>query len=118
MDKADDLPDGLPKRNAHGLDIMQWLSPETRQDFKGQHLHICDLTGRESVTLDDGTLSYNYTVVTKAGDVMLEVQRVPHFAIILVNRPYSSDVHTLNPFRRWIDIDDQRFPQAWRNLRK
>ena len=118
MDKADDLPDGQPKRNANGLDIVRWLSPIARQDFTGQHLSICDLTGREPVTLEDGTPSYNYTVVTRSGEIMLEAHQVPHSAIILMDRPYSSDMHTLHPFRRWIDIDDQRFPQAWRNLRE
>lgn len=119
MDKADDLPDGEPKRNnANGLVIVRWLSPTTRDEFTGQHFNVCDLMSREAVMLADGTLSYNYTIVMQSGDTLLEARQVPHSAITLVDRPYSSDMHVVNPFRQWIEIDDYRFPQAWRNLRE
>jgi hypothetical protein len=64
-------------------------------------------------------VSYNYTVLarTKDSEKLLEVRKVPHAAITLVDRPYTSDIHMTGVFRRWISVEDQRFPQAWRNVR-
>ena len=119
VETADDMPDGEPKLNVDELEILRWLGPTTREAFSGQHLAICDLKSREEVPgAVDGTVSYNYTAITRMNAEMVEVRYLPHSAITLVDRPYTSDMHTTNPFRHWIEMEDNRFPQAWRNLRE
>ena len=88
----------------------------------GQNLNICDLIDRyEYVDVNDGVTKFNYTVHThkylENPPTIIEVRHVPHHAITLIDRPYTGDLHTPGAFRRWINIDDQRFPQSWRNAR-
>ena len=60
-----------------------------------------------------------YTVAarTKDREGFVDVYDVPHAAIRLINRPYHSDMHETGVFRHYIEIPDDMFPQAWRNLR-
>jgi SET domain len=124
LETVDDLPDGQPKENAAGQKLVQWLAPATYSDYAGVNMAICDVVDRQDYTstTTNGTVvvSYNYTVLarTKDSDKLLEVRKVPHAAITLVDRPYTSDIHMTGVFRRWISVEDQRFPQAWRNVRE
>jgi hypothetical protein len=101
--------------------ISQFLGPATPSEVAGHSLNICDLMDRiEYVEPFDGISKYNYTVHTrksKDSSTIIEVRMVPHYAITFVDRPYTSDIHTPGAFRRWIGIEDQRFPQSWRNAR-
>lgn len=121
IQNVDDLPDGQPRKNSAGLQITRWLSPTTFQEYLGKNLVVCDLNDRKEVSDGAGALSYNYTVMTRLKDStvdkLIEVRDVPQSAITLVDRPYTSEIHTPSAFRRWISMEDQRFPQAWRNLR-
>lgn len=117
IETADDLPDGQTRTNEAGQRVLKWLAPTTYEGVSGRHIGVCDLMSRQETP--EG--SYNYTVVTRLELVddqnMVEVRYVPHTAVLLVDRPYNSDLHTPDAFRRWIQLEDRRFPQAWRNLR-
>lgn len=119
IENIDDLPDGHVRFNDMGHQVARFLSPLKWEDFMGQNLNICDLVDRQEYVDDsDGLTKYNYTVHThKNKDTVVEVRYVPHYAITLIDRPYTSDIHIPNAFRRWINIDDQKFPQSWRNAR-
>jgi hypothetical protein len=123
IESVDDFPDGHIRRNEFNQQVVQWLGPQTRSDYMGQHLTICDLIDRIEYVDEHGVTKFNYTVHTRkevdptSKTTILEVHNVPHSAITFVDRPYTSDIHSPNAFRRWINIDDQRFPQAWRNAR-
>jgi hypothetical protein len=119
-----DVPDGSPRRNAKGYDIMVWNGPEKFHELTGQTASVCDIVDRQTIydTTDPTKIvSYNYTVITKlkneGTDNSVQVMNVPHFAITLIDRPYTSDIHNPDSFRHWIAIRDSIFPQAWRDLR-
>jgi SET domain len=123
IQSVDDLPDGQPRKNSAGQQLVQWVAPKTFEEYSGLNLAVCDLMSRQEVFDDDaGVTSYNYSVITRLKDMstdkLMEVRNVPHSAITLVDRPYTSDIHAPGAFRHWISMDDQRFPQAWRNLRE
>jgi SET domain len=121
LESVDDLPDGQPRRNSIGQQVVQFKGPKTRSDYMGQHLTICDLMNRTEVADSaTGQVTYLYTALSRkdvASSSIIEVRNLPHDAITLIDRPYTSDIHTPGAFRRWINIGDQRFPQAWRNAR-
>ena len=120
IESVDDLPDGSIKYNAMNQQVVKFVGPATWENFMGQNLNICDLIDRYEY-VDGGMTKYNYTVHThKNMDVpptIIEVRHVPHSAITLIDRPYTSDIHIPRAFRRWMNIEDQRFPQSWRNAR-
>jgi hypothetical protein len=122
IESIDDLPDGSIKYNAMNQQVAQFSAPRTRDELMGQNLNVCDLIDRyEYVDTIDGTTKYNYTVHThkfmESPPVIIEVRHVPHYAVTLIDSPYTSDIHIPGAFRRWINIEDQRFPQSWRNAR-
>jgi SET domain len=121
VEGVDDLPDGLPRQNARGQQIMRFLAPRSPKGVSGQYLSICDLHNRtEVVDPVTGQKSYNYTVVSRKeanSEYLVEIREVPHWAVTLLDMAYTGDIHTPGAFRRWINIGDQRFPQAWRNAR-
>lgn len=124
FDGPAEVADGEPRLNDQGQDIYVWKGPDSKQDLVGQGLTICDILDRRAIFADDDDsriVDHEYTVLTRLKEGkrsnLAEVQKVPHFAIALIDRPYTSDIHTPGAFRHWIGIDDAMFPQAWRNLR-
>jgi SET domain len=116
VESTGDIPDGLPRRNAKGQRIVQWEGPKTSDSFHGRHLAVCDLLNRTK--LEDGTYQYHAMMRLKDRKLIVgEVANIPHHAITLMDRPYTSDIHLDGAFRRWIALPDQMFPQEWRNLR-
>lgn len=111
------VPDGTPDSTEDGIDIWLWNGPKHFVDFSGTLLTLCDLLDRQ----DDGAGSYNYTVQTKMqsqGEIQVaQVNNVPHVAVTLVDKPYTSDKHMIDAFRHYIGIPDEIFPQTWRDLR-
>lgn len=122
IESVDDLPDGSAKYNSMNQQVARFIAPRKWEDFMGQNLNICDIKDRyEYVDVNDGITKFNYTVHThknlESPPEIIEVRHVPHYAITLIDRPYTGDIHTPGAFRRWITLDDQRFPQSWRNAR-
>lgn len=121
IETVDDLIDGQPRKNADGYWLRHFVAPTTFESIMGQNLAVCDLIDRAEVVAADGVVSFVYSVLTRlkdnSNDSLMEVRDVPHSVITLVDRPYTSDIHTPGAFRRWINMEDQGFPQAWRNVR-
>ena len=115
--ESEEVPDGEPTRSSEGQSILQWAGPATLEEYKGNNMDVCDLISRQ----EDPEHFYTYTVATRSKEEEKEViivKGVPHAAIWLVDRPYSSDIHAKGVFRQWIAIEDELFPQAWRDLRQ
>jgi hypothetical protein len=112
---TDEVEDSTPKKTEQGYTILRWIGPATYEAYQGRDLDYCEVVSR---TGDDGDLSsLQYTVLTSLEDnkdETVQVIGVPHSAIVLVNRPYESDIHTKGAFRRWISIRDELIPQVWR----
>lgn len=120
LGETKEMPDGEPHRNHFGQPIVLWTEPKTVREIQGRQMSICDVVGRQEVTLEDGSKSYEYNIITKSTDFpegFVEFRKVPHHAITLTEKPYTGDIHTDGAFRRYINLDDQKFPQEWRNLR-
>jgi hypothetical protein len=107
--------DGRPKNNAMGQAILPWTGPATPEAMKGGDLVVCDLIS--SAADEFGSYAYTVKARLKVNNEIAQIEGVPHSAITLVDRPYTSAIHTPGAFRHWIEIDDQRFPQQWRDLR-
>lgn len=104
--------DGTPHFNDEGDEIYQWTGDVN--DLKGVDAAFCDLV--DKVETPEG--SWNYTIRTRLNDdQMVDVIKVPHAAITLVDMPYQSDIHHPEAFRFQIGIPDDIWPQHWRDLR-
>lgn len=65
---------------------------------------------------DDAEHRFTYTVRWIKGDKTYHVSGVPHYAIVFVDKPESSDQFVEEPFRHYIGIPDDIFPKGpWRN---
>lgn len=114
--ETEEIPDGRPKTNDKGQTILQWKGPNTFEEMEGVDRVVCDLISRDV----DATGGYVYTIKARlqGTNEIAQVEGVPHFAIALTDRPYTSDIHMPGAFRHYIEIDDHRFPQQWRDLRE
>lgn len=119
--QTDEVEDGNPRITEQGYKIFRWTGPTSHDDYLGYQLTICDLMARSGDDSDVSTLQY--TVHTRLAAAagsnhdpndIVQVTNVPHAAIVVVNRAYQSDVHTIGAYRRWISIRDEILPQAWR----
>ncbi len=128
-----------------GKPVRVWVDSKDSTTMDGENLSPCTIVERIDLSLtDDGkkkktkknhknkggsagattaTLAnglYNYTVrwgdKDTADDAIIMVKQVPHDAIIFIDKPGTSDQHTIKPFRHYISIPDDVFPQGpWRN---
>lgn len=107
--------DGLPQHDGV-IEITQWDPPDDGRLFVGTRLFVADIMERQKT---GNAFFYNYTVLARAEGKQgfQKVVNVPHEVCVFVNKPYTSDIHTDGAFRHPIGIRDDRFPQAWRNLR-
>jgi len=84
-----------------------------------KNLHRCTVLERHPPLLNGDGGVYSYTVFflpeNEEGDII--VKGVPREAIIFVDQPYESDLHTPKTFRHPIGIPDSIFPDAWRDLK-
>jgi hypothetical protein len=107
--------DGEAHENEDGLSIFPWIGPKSFEDYVGQVLTVCDLRGREE-SVEHGFV-YMVRARLPGQDEVVEVKGVPHVAVTLVDQPYQADHHRPGAFRHPIAVEDQRWPQAWRDLR-
>ena len=109
----DEMDDGVPRHAFDGTDMVKWIGPQSVEELSGQTLQYCDLMER----FEDPTHRYVYNVRTLHEGRKVQLDGVPHYAITVVNMPYTSDMFVEGAFRHYIGIEDQRWPQAWRDLR-
>ena len=105
----EDVKDGRPRVTPKGKDIASWKAPKEFKDYSGTKMFDCEVIER-SDKLDNGL--WNYTI---SGEI--QVENVPHAAIVFVDAPYTSDIHHEGAFRHPIGIPDEIFPQPWRDAR-
>ena len=121
---AGEMTDGEPGRTEDGIEISIWEGP-IEEELTGVSMYSCDIWSRAGPfeNGDDGSNNgafnpYNYTVMAHNEKGTIKVVNVPHFAVLLVDDPYTSDIHMPGAFRHYIGIPDRMFPQAWRDRRR
>jgi hypothetical protein len=103
---------GQPEVDEEGRKIRIWSEAFSgKPNLVSDNLFDCEiLTATETA---NGKRYYN--VAWYNGKTVTLVQRVPHKAIIFVDKPGTSDQHFVG-FRHYIGIPDEIFPQGpWRN---
>jgi SET domain len=109
-----DLPDGRRKKNEDDFFIHLYDGSTNYNQITGIDMFLCEVISYK----ESGNHFYNYTVIGKHRDGIVEVQDVPHSVITFINLPYSSDIHHRAAFRHPIGVSDVIFPQAWRDKRQ
>jgi len=105
----EEVEDGQPRKNRKGKDIASWIAPKEYKDYTGANMFDCRVLER-SEQLENGL--WNYTI---SGD--MQIENVPHAAIMFVDSPHAGDIHHEGAFRHPIGIPDEIFPQSWRDIR-
>jgi hypothetical protein len=92
-----------------------WTSPPKDGRFLAEHIFEADVISFEEV--DDAASPYNYTIRWANTDgAETYVSKVPHSAFVFVDEAETGDLFTDEPFRHYISIPDDVFPQGpWRN---
>ena len=102
-----------------GKPLLEWVTPGDGV-YDSDTLEDCVV--KDSVEVDSGLvgpLSFNYTIALVRDNEGSRIKNVPHGAIVFVDKPGTGDQFTQNPFRHYISIPDDVFPQgAWRDLQQ
>lgn len=99
-------------------DPKVWSEPAGGTAYHSDNLFEPEVVGRVKIEDDNIAMPYNYTVrwTNNKGDHTF-VKNIPHGALLFVDEPEMGDQFVENPFRHFIGIPDDIFPQgAWRNL--
>jgi hypothetical protein len=109
-------PTDEPPVNDKGEKVRLWSESEDpkRTVFDQEYLFDCKIEQLQEPAEADG--SYLYTVVWEKGGSRTIVKNVPHAALVLVDKPGTSDQFVTEAFRHYIPIPDDVFPQGpWRD---
>lgn len=110
---------GMSPQKIDGVPVREWAEPKTGH-FDSDTLDDCVVTEYEKV--DDGSpgsMPYNYTVTLTRENASTMIKNIPHHAFVFVDKPGSGDQFTQHPFRHYIGIPDDVFPEGvWRDLKK
>lgn len=109
-------PKDEPIIDAAGNKVRHWADMPTT--MRSENLFDCKLTHVEqsSKSIPDGATSWSYTVHWQGAAGLTIVKKVPHKAIVFLDKPGTSDQHGKQAFRHYIGIPDEVFPQGpWRN---
>lgn len=98
--------------------VREWADPPNGV-FDSDNLEDCVVTEYE--LLEDGGvpgfMPYNYTVLLAKEHQVSIVKNVPQHAFVFIDRPGTGDHFVKNPFRHYIAVPDDVFPQGpWRDL--
>jgi hypothetical protein len=97
--------------NDKGEKVRIWT--ETKSTLTSENLF--DISILE--TIEDEAEGWWYTIAWEGKEEMTVVKKVPHRAIVLMDKPGTSDQHFEESFRHYIAIPDDVFPQGpWRNV--
>lgn len=85
-----------------------------------QHDHLFDVSVQSYTKMTDDSYVYTVLWVNENTGKRMYVDNVPHEALVFVDKLDTSDqMATKKPFRHYIGIPDEIFPQGpWRNLKK
>ena len=108
---------GTSPEKIDGKPVREWASP-AHGVFDSDTLEDCIVKDYVKVEDADGVaMPYNYTVTLPKNDQSSMIKNVPHNAFVFVDKPGTSDHFVKNPFRHYIAIPDDVFPQGpWRDL--
>ncbi|CAB9505826.1 Guanylate cyclase [Seminavis robusta] len=111
-------PEVIPEK-IDGKPVREWVMPKDGV-FDSDSLEDCTVTDYREV--DNGVMSaipYNYTVSLGRDGGATRIKDVPHRAFVFVDKPGTGDQFAQNPFRHYISIPDDVFPQGpWRDLKQ
>ena len=111
---------GMSPQKIDGIPVREWAEPKNGV-FDSDTLDDCVVTEYEKVDEgSSGSMPYNYTVTLarESGSTTM-VKNVPHKAFVFVDKPGTGDQFTPNPFRHYIGIPDDVYPEGpWRDLKK
>ena len=108
----------IPDEQPH---VKSWAVPEKGgTTFDTDNLFDCTVVERIAVeTTVENSLAFNYTIqwMDKERNEVTIVRNVPHLAITFLDKPDTGDQWvTKSPFRHYIGIPDEVFPQGpWRD---
>lgn len=103
--------EGQPEIDDQGRKIRIWSEAESgKPNLVSDNLFDCEV-----LKASETSEGRYYEVAWSNGQSTTLVQKVPHKAIVFVDKPGTSDQHFLG-FRHYIGIPDEIFPQGpWRN---
>jgi len=101
-----------------------WYQFDKTTAREGYALKPCVVVDRYRPSSSDGETTtrsdnYEYTVeiYDTVNDMVEFVKNVPQKYIRYLDKPYTSDIHSKDAFRHYIEIPDEIFPEAWRDLK-
>jgi SET domain len=102
-----------------GKPVREWVMP-AEGVFDSDTLEDCIVKDYEEVdSITVGPLPFNYTIALVRDKESTRIKNVPHGAFVFVDKPGTGDQFTPNPFRHYISIPDDVFPQGeWRDLKQ
>jgi len=100
-------------------DPKLWSEPAGGTAYHSDNLFEPEIIDRVKIDDDTVKMPYNYTIRwTNSKGEPTYVKNIPHDALVFVDEPEASDQFVEHPFRHYIQIPDEVFPQgAWRNLK-
>jgi SET domain len=103
--------EGQPTLDEHGRKIRIWSESESgKPNIVSDNLFDCEILTASRIA--EGRF---YDIAWSNGQSTTVVKKVPHKAIVFVDKPGTSDQHFVG-FRHYIGIPDDIFPQGpWRN---
>jgi hypothetical protein len=106
-------PEGEPEKDEDGNKIRLWSEADSgKTNLVSDNLFDCEPIKRHDDRIGG---QYHYDVTWKSGREITRVVRVPHKAIVILDKPGTGDQHDSNAFRHWIGIPDDVFPEGpWR----
>jgi len=103
-----------------GKPVREWADPPNGV-FDSDNLEDCVVSDYEllenSGVPDSVFMPYNYTVSLVKENQVSTIKNVPQRAFVFVDKPGTGDHFVKNPFRHYIAVPDDVFPQGpWRDL--
>ncbi|KAL3914099.1 MAG: hypothetical protein SGILL_006236 [Bacillariaceae sp.] len=103
--------EGQPLKDQEGRKLRIWSEADSgKNNIVSENLFDCEILAAEAT--DEGNF---YDVAWSSGEEVTVVKRVPHKAIVFLDKPETSDQHFAAGFRHYIELPDEMFPEAWRN---
>jgi len=102
---------GVVEDDEAGRKVRIWSESDSgKTNIVSNNLFDCDIMSHEETP--EG---HQYDVLWTSGSSKTIVKRIPHKAIVFLDRPEEGDQHIWNSFRHYINMGDI-FPEKWRDF--